>query len=213
MGVLLSLLLLWSCATPESVADDDDPDRRAESPYTERAEEDEEEFIPDELDELDRLLFDYRSDLTDRFDNLQHDIPEIFTREIVRDDSDVDQFAGFRVQILSTRSVTEADSTRDNFVAWADTTMYGYQPDAYVIFRQPYYRVRAGDFHSRDMAIEFSRLIKNHFPNAWVVHDRVEPDLVPSDTTDIRFREPGDALIPVDSELIEEVLEESRNDG
>lgn len=206
MAVLLSLLLFWSCATPETSADDD-PERRPASPYVETVEEDADDFSLDDLDEFERLLFDNRSELTDRFDNLQHDIPEIFTREVVRDDSDRDRYAGFRVQIKTTRSVSEADETRDSFVAWADSTLYGYNPDAYVVFRQPYYRVRAGDFHDRNRAIEFSRLIKTHFPDAWVVHDRIEPDVVPSDTTDIRFREPGDMLVPIDQELIDDVLD------
>jgi hypothetical protein len=150
------------------------------------------------------MLVENRSMLTDQFDNLRHDMPEVFTREIVKDEREVDQYAGFRVQILSTRDVEEADSIRDEFMAWADSSFHDYTPDAYVLFRQPYYRVRTGDFHDREMAIEFSRLVKIHYPDAWIVHDRVEPQNVPADTVEIRFKDPEDLLQPVDPDSVYE---------
>jgi len=44
------------------------------------------------------------------------------------------------------------------------------------VFRQPYYRVRVGNFKIRENAIEFSRILKNRYPDAWVVHDRIDPE-------------------------------------
>jgi hypothetical protein len=192
---LLLLLFAWSCSSTEPLTDEDEP--RSPSPYLEIPEAVIDEFLFEELDEFEQMLFETRSSLADQFAHLEHDMPEEFTREIVRDDSDFDEYAGFRVQILSTRDVVHADTTRDNFMAWADTTLAGYQPESYVFFRQPYYRVRAGDFHNREMAIEFSRMLKPFFPDAWVVHDRVEPGRVPADTVEIRFREPEDELVPL----------------
>ena len=181
--------LLLSCSTTESVTEKDDRSTTERSPYLEISDEALEEFALEELDEFERTLYLNRTRLTDRFATIQHDMPELFTREVTVDESEVDQFAGYRVQILSTRDVIHADTTRDNFVAWSDTTMEAYKPNAYVHFRQPYYRVRTGDFQNREKAIEFSRLIKQQYPEAWVVHDRIEPQSVPADTATFRFRE------------------------
>lgn len=190
--LILSLLffpLLLSCSTTESVTEDDDRTGTERSPYLEISDEALEEFAIEELDEFERTLYLNRTRLTDRFATIQHDMPELFTREVAVEERETDQFAGYRVQILSTRDVIHADTTRDNFVAWSDTTMEAYKPNAYVHFRQPYYRVRTGDFLNREKAIEFSRLIKQQYPEAWVVHDRIEPRNIPADTTSFRFRE------------------------
>ncbi|MDZ7757371.1 SPOR domain-containing protein [Rhodohalobacter sp.] len=190
--LILSLLffpLLLSCSTTESVTEDDDRNGTERSPYLEISDEALEEFALEELDEFERTLYLNRTRLTDRFATIQHDMPELFTREVAVEERETDQFAGYRVQILSTRDVIHADTTRDNFVAWSDTTMEAYKPNAYIHFRQPYYRVQAGDFQNREKAIEFSRLIKQQYPEAWVVHDRIEPQNVPADTTTFRFRE------------------------
>jgi hypothetical protein len=188
LGILFFPLLL-SCSTTESVTEKDDDATTERSPYIEISDEAVEEFALEELDEFERTLYLNRTRLTDRFSTIQHDMPELFTREVAIEESETDQFAGYRVQILSTRDVIHADTTRDNFVAWSDTTMEAYKPNAYVHFRQPYYRVRTGDFQNREKAIEFSRLIKQQYPEAWVVHDRIEPQSVPADTTIFRFRE------------------------
>ncbi len=190
--LILSLLffpLLISCSTTESVTEGDERTPADRSPYLEISDETLEEFVLEELDDFERTLYLNRTRLTDRFATIQHDMPEMFTREVITEEQETDQFAGYRVQILSTRDVIHADTTRDNFVAWADTTMEDYKPNAYVHFRQPFYRVRAGDFQSREKAIEFSRLIKQQYPEAWIVHDRIEPELVPADTTSFRFKE------------------------
>lgn len=185
---LSTVFLFLSCSTTESVRDSDDREPSNRSPYLEISDEALEEFAYEELDEFERTLYLNRTRLTDRFATIQHDMPELFTREVAVDEQEIDQFAGYRVQILSTRDVQHADTTRDNFVAWADTTMEGYKPNAYVHFRQPFYRVRTGDFQSREKAIEFSRLIKQEYPDAWIVYDRIAPEYVPADTTNFRFR-------------------------
>jgi hypothetical protein len=189
LSILFFPLLLLSCSTTESVTEKDDRSTTESSPYLEISDEALEEFALEELNEFERTLYLNRTQLTDRFATIQHDMPELFTREVSVEERETDQYAGYRVQILSTRDVIHADTTRDNFVAWSDTTMEAYKPNAYVHFRQPYYRVRTGDFQNREKAIEFSRLIKQQYPEAWVVHDRIEPRSVPADTTVFRFRD------------------------
>lgn len=195
---LFLFLFVWSCSTTEEITRSDDSDRSSTAPYLEIPFEVIDEFVFEELDDFQIMLLETRTSLSDQYVNLEHDMPELFTREIVREEREVDEYAGFRVQILSTRDVVHADTTRDAFLAWADSTIHGYQPDAYVFFRQPYYRVRAGDFRDRDQAIEFSRLLKQYFPDAWVVHDRITPYRTPADTADIRYTQPEDLLQEVE---------------
>lgn len=131
----------------------------------------------------------YRSTLSDQFVTLQHDLPEVFQQSYKGDQNvERDPFDGFRIQILSSINVSIADSTARDFRVWADTTLAGYMPRAYVFFKQPYYKVHVGDFHDRERAIQFSVLVKRQFPDAWVVHDRINPYLVPADTVKIELK-------------------------
>jgi len=189
-------LILISCSTTEPITE-----KEPEPSIFELDEEIAEEYLREEMEELDMFLFEHRMYLSNRFAILNHDIPESYLREAVREESEADRYAGFRVQLLATRNVAEADSTSDEFRIWASERIDGYEPNTYVFFRQPYYRVRAGDFRDRETAIEFSRLIKNRFPGAWVVHDRIEPDQVPSDTTEFQLRDMRRIEIPTDETL------------
>ncbi len=179
----ISALIISACGTTESVTEAD-PDR----PIFDIDEEIAEEYIAEQMDEFDRLLFENRSRLSDRFASIEHDVPEIFLREVVREESEAERYAGYRVQIISTRNVAEADSLQDDFRAWANERFEDFEPQVYILFRQPYYRVRTGDFRERSQAIEFSRLVKNRYPEAWVVHDRIEPENLPQRNADIRLR-------------------------
>ncbi|MCG2590634.1 SPOR domain-containing protein [Rhodohalobacter sulfatireducens] len=188
--LIILLLVLAGCKTTEKTTTDAD-----ESPSTETENEPifdvdpevVEAYLAEEMDEFDRLLFENRSQLSDRFASVEHDMPDLFLKDVVQEEKVVDQYAGFRVQLLSTRSVAEADSTKDNFRVWADQHIQGYSPEAYVTFRQPYYKVRVGDFRDQQKANNFSRMVKDEYPAAWVVHDRIEPNFLPADTTQIEF--------------------------
>ena len=143
------------------------------------------EYLREDMDEDEYLMFENRSFLSDRFSVIEHDIPESFLVELVQQERQIDESAGYRIQIQSTRDMALADSTRDEFRYWASQRIDGHEINAYIYFRQPYYRVRVGDFRDRSRAIDFSRLLKARYPEAWVVHDRIEPERVPSDTTEI----------------------------
>ena len=184
--------IMTGCSSTEPTAGRDADNAENDSPFLDIPDEVAGEFVMEDMNELERLLFETRNSLGDESSGLEHDMPDMFTRKAAARTNEVDEFAGFRVQILSTSDVVHADTTRDGFVAWADTTLAGYQPTAYVFFRQPYYRVRAGDFRDRELAIEFSRILKQYYPDAWVVHDRIEPYRVPADTAEIRIRRPDE---------------------
>lgn len=135
--------------------------------------------------ELRQILASTRSKLSDVYLTQQHDMPKPFLRKDTTDVVQRDPFDGFRIQIISTRNVDLADSVKLQFSMWADTTISGYSPKAYIFFKQPYFKVHVGDFHDRNMANEVSKMIKRKYPEAWVVHDRIDPNLVPADSTQI----------------------------
>jgi len=175
--LLFSALLYASCSAPEKTAQDGgDKQLRGDDAKDLKISE-----------EFAQILESSRSTLTDQFTVKQHDMPEDFLKEIVIEERETDEYAGYRIQIISTRDVTFADSTQINFQAWADTTFENYIPSAYIFFRQPHYRVHVGDFKERERAITLSQHLKSRYPDAWVVHDRINPKRVPADTARIEL--------------------------
>lgn len=130
-------------------------------------------------------LEDYRSSLSDRYSSRQNDIPESFLKIEDKVEEEKDLFEGYRIQIFSGLDVDVADSAASQFRIWADTTIAGYQPETYVFFKPPYYRVHVGDFHTQERANSYAQFVKRRFRDAWVVYDRVNPWNVPADT--VRF--------------------------
>lgn len=193
LGALL--LVLGGCGTGEPTVDEVST---VPADFTELEEpETGEETGEPAADEDPADLFDQtRSRLQDQFNRFEHSIPELLEMEI--EEEERDPYQGYRIQILSTRDVDLADSTRARFDSWASENLGGYHPHSYIHFRQPFYRVRIGDLHDRNRAIELSRLVKPHFPDAWIIHDRIHPHRVPADTLEFRMAEPGerDFLLP-----------------
>ncbi len=184
--ITASSFLFSSCSSSKELGDDGPSPEPEDEPLLSVDERVAEEFVPGELDDFERVLYDNRSYMTAHFSQIEQKIPQQFLKEVVQEEREVDEYAGFRVQILSTREVAVADSTIDDFRAWSSDVLPDYQIETYVVFRQPFYRVRAGNFKNRERAIEFSRLLKNRYPDAWVVHDRIEPENITEkeDTSD-----------------------------
>lgn len=133
-------------------------------------------------------LDEYRNKLSDVYTSEQQDMPEVFQRHKSETREDRDIYDGYRIQILSTRNVARADTISRHFTTWIDTLGVTYQPDTYIIFKQPYYRVHVGDFHNSDQAYDFSRIVKRKYPDAWVVHDRIHPGKAPADTLKMEIK-------------------------
>lgn len=173
----VSLILLFmgilGCSTTDKSVEDRPPSDIVDTTGVETG----------EAPTLQILLNNNRSSLSDVYVSQTHDMPEHFLKT---DSSSLspngNPFDGYRVQILSTRNLQRADSLRERFRLWADSTISGYTPPAYVSFRQPHYKVHIGDFQRREQANKFSQLIKTKYPDAWVVHDRINPSEVPADT-------------------------------
>ena len=89
-------------------------------------------------------------------------------RQIHVNDSTIE---GFRVQIymeLGNDALRHADSVQEVF-----RKAYPEVP-AYLVFGQPYYRVRIGDFRTRLEAEHMYQQVKKKFRNAFVTADRIE---------------------------------------
>lgn len=135
------------------------------------------------MTELQQMLAENRSKLSDLYTSQKHDMPTAFMKKDSSTEAiNNDPYDGYRVQIISTRNIQLADSVANQYRSWADSTIKGYSAEAYTFFRQPFYKVHIGDFQQRKQANSFSKLIKQKYPDAWVVHDRINPSNVPADT-------------------------------
>lgn len=182
LGMLLAVLLMAGCATPRQTGP-------GTAPGGEQAPADTVRQTHEEGYSQRDFLNANRSSLRDLHATQVNDLPKGLMQERVVRETQVDSTAGFRIQILSTRDIAVADSVASRFRVWADTALTGYQAETYQYFQQPFYKVHVGDFLDRRRAIEYSRLVQSRFPEAWVVHDRIEPGQVPADTTTFGFRE------------------------
>lgn len=83
---------------------------------------------------------------------------------------------GYRIQLLMQAGNTALEE--------ANKMKYGFeekypQIKTYITFKEPYYRLRIGDYRSRLEAMEFLEILKRSYPQAWVIKDKITfPDLI-----------------------------------
>ncbi len=133
-------------------------------------------------EDVSRLMI---SNLSDSYSSFENRIPDEYSQIKQQKEVERDLTKGYRIQIYSGQNVLDADTVASTFRAWSDTTITGYQAETYTFFKTPYYRVHVGDFHDRERAFNFSKLVKRLFRDAWVVYDTVDPFSVPEDTVEI----------------------------
>lgn len=75
---------------------------------------------------------------------------------------------GFRLQLLTTSSREQANNMKSDFIG-----LYP-QVRSYVTYSAPTFKVRVGDFRTREEASEFMLEIRPRFPGAFIVEDLVE---------------------------------------
>lgn len=84
---------------------------------------------------------------------------------------------GFRIQIFQSASKPEADARADQAIRWWEQQASGLNlpetPEVYTLYRAPYYRVRVGNFSTRNEANAARGELLRQFPNAFIVQDRV----------------------------------------
>lgn len=79
---------------------------------------------------------------------------------------------GFRVQIFfdsGNQSKRNASSTRERFLQRYPSI------NAYIDFKEPFFRVRVGDFRTRLEAEGFRQVISGEYPNAFTVNEKINP--------------------------------------
>ena len=82
---------------------------------------------------------------------------------------------GWRVQIFF-----EAGNYSKRMAIEAKSEFVGKYPHVrnYLIFQEPYYKVRIGDYRTKMEAEKFLKKIERDYPNAFVVHDEINfPEL------------------------------------
>lgn len=109
----------------------------------------------------------------------QHPVADTMSME------NVELTSGFRVQVLTTQEIDEANLLQDSLSTIFPTEW------TYIIYHTPYYKVRVGNYSERHSANRMMRQLLEHgFENAWVVPDqvvkyppvRVPPVVMPLDT-------------------------------
>jgi hypothetical protein len=82
---------------------------------------------------------------------------------------------GYRIQIFFGSGRTardDANETKAKFLS--------YFPDvkAHILYQSPFYKVRIGDFRTKNETLKFYRKIQRRFPNAYIIPDIIEfPEL------------------------------------
>lgn len=109
-----------------------------------------------------------------------HDVPEaLLAGSVGQNLSGMQQ--GWRIQVVFAREKTVADQAVDNVHGWLsqmrsaypDTTVFQQPLPVYNVYVQPYFRVRVGDFTTREYAEELLAKMIADYPKAFVVVDRI----------------------------------------
>ena len=87
---------------------------------------------------------------------------------------------GFRIQVHSTQEMIESDRFVAEVVNWwqsmreeGELSDDGSAAPVYQDFRAPYYRIRLGNFLTRENADGLLKLVEQRYPNAFIVPSRV----------------------------------------
>ncbi len=111
---------------------------------------------------------------------VDHDVPENLMTG--RADQGVERvIQGYRIQIYQSLDKAQAIEQEEAAIAWWDDVQIENRPEglfedglpAYLDYRQPYYRVRIGDFLSREDAERAARVVGIRFPGSFIAPDVV----------------------------------------
>lgn len=110
---------------------------------------------------------------------ISHDVPSVLMDNRAAQGS-VRTVQGYRIQIASSVERREAVVAEEDAKSWWRTDgradnpgVFGSDLPTYVVYLQPYYRVRIGDFTSRGDAQRALSAIERQFPGSFIVPDTV----------------------------------------
>jgi hypothetical protein len=76
---------------------------------------------------------------------------------------------GFRIQVVNTTDRAEAVSAKTKLLAQFP------EEKTYLIYQEPYFKVRFGNFRSRSDAEEYQERLNNLFPGVFIISSPIEP--------------------------------------
>lgn len=82
----------------------------------------------------------------------------------------VGEINGYRIQIAAysgVNSKSQAEAAKNSF-----TSLFPYTK-AYLIYNEPYFKVRVGDYYSRLQAYKDLEIIRLTYPSAYIVPDKI----------------------------------------
>lgn len=158
-------VLLSACAGPREATDPEDAD---ELPVPAVQMSDYEDFDPSP----------YREAAVEAAVDVEHDVPNRLM-EGRADEGVTAQVQGYRVQVYSSLNRDEAIAQEEAAKSWWSSNQEEAPPGVsalpvYRVYIQPYYRVRVGNFRSREAAERARNFLSQRFPEAFIVPDTVE---------------------------------------
>ena len=105
--------------------------------------------------------------------NVRYDVEPGITRiqeDYVNNWRKVGEISGFRIQIAAYSGVnsrSQAESARNSFNALFPYTR------SYLLYNEPYFKVRVGDYYTRLQAYKDLEAIRETYPSAYIVPDKI----------------------------------------
>ena len=165
--VLLAVLTGWGCAgAPATVSDGVSSSEPG----------------PEEVVRYETFAVDAYAELDNEMDPLAHDVPESLMRSVAADGARyVQTIQGFRIQIHSSLDRATAVEAEQRVKSWwigipleeRPEGVFGGGLPVYLKYAQPYYRVRVGNFATRDEAELALTLVQEEFSGAFIALDRI----------------------------------------
>ncbi len=174
---ILGLVVLAGCSGPGGATRPEQPSEQPEPQY----------FLA-EFEEFDTSP--YSDEPPAQILDVEHEVPASLMENRLDDESQASgprTVEGFRIQVYSSQNRSEADAMFEEIMSWWINAyrsgeldeIYPYkaaEPPVYLVFRQPYYRIRVGNFATRAEANQFQEYIERRFPGAFLLPDTVSID-------------------------------------
>lgn len=162
-----SLVLLAACASSRGTSGTTEPAEELPTPQVQMS----------DYEDFDASA--YREPSPSEASGIEHDVPENLMEG--RADSGVrTSVQGFRVQVFSTLDKNAAVQHEEAAKDWWRVTQENAPPDVFsgdmpvsIVYIQPYYRVRIGNFTSRATAESARSYLAQRFPEAFIVPDTI----------------------------------------
>lgn len=123
----------------------------------------------------------FKEETVEKDRKIEHDVPAVLMTSSA-DKGTLEEIDGFRIQVFASEVRNDAVKAEDELRLWIQSLseqrkqVLGLKtpPTIYSSYKQPYYRVRMGDFESRSQAQPIVTALKSRFSGALVVPDVIQ---------------------------------------